>query len=138
MIYFILFFCIKRNEVQIQGQDGHIYKGRIDAKLSIEMKKSIKNTGHQHHHHLYSNNNHNHHQLSAKSAHVIHQNSFDNSSSAPPLFLPERTNTSINLKVIPNINKNKKQLVENEEEGEEEDEHPIQRPVTALSQKDSN
>jgi len=34
-----------KSEVQIQGQDGQIYKGRIDAKLNIEMKKPVRNRG---------------------------------------------------------------------------------------------
>lgn len=34
--------------MQLQGQDGHIYKGRIDARLSIEMKKQIKNSNTYH------------------------------------------------------------------------------------------
>ena len=32
-----------KSEVQIQGQDGQIYKGRIDAKLNIELKKPVRN-----------------------------------------------------------------------------------------------
>lgn len=29
--------------MSIVGQDGHVYKGRIDARLAIEMKKPIRN-----------------------------------------------------------------------------------------------
>ncbi|RNA31853.1 glutamine-rich 2-like isoform X4 [Brachionus plicatilis] len=32
----------QRSEVQLQGQDGHIYKGRIDARLPVEMRRQYK------------------------------------------------------------------------------------------------
>lgn len=32
----------QRSEVQLQGQDGHIYKGRIDARLPVEMRRQVK------------------------------------------------------------------------------------------------
>ena len=43
--------------MQILGQDGQIYKGRIDAKLPVEIKKSVKysNYGFGSTHHLHKN-----------------------------------------------------------------------------------
>ena len=32
----------QRSEVQLQGHDGHIYKGRIDARLPVDMRRQMK------------------------------------------------------------------------------------------------
>ena len=39
----ILIVILSRSEIQIQGQDGQIYKGRLEAKLTVEMKKPLLN-----------------------------------------------------------------------------------------------
>jgi hypothetical protein len=92
-----------RNEVQIQGQDGQIYKGRIEAKLPIEMKRTVKYANHKapsssmtnlnrsathsaashhynhHQHHNHLNQHHQNHSSQSQQSQIANNNNNNNS-----------------------------------------------------------